>query len=706
MEFTMNKSLPTLIILAFFCLSLPAAAAAPPPMTLNINTKNSLIRIGVAPLKITKQGKVVAALVLDAVNTGNKEKMADAIDRYEDLIPKENTGGDYLGLQWLLKGIIASPTELAQQLDSDTAREYWQYFTQDDYKYLKEYLEREYNLRDFSNEDPKAHMDRRSYLEDQIMFNNPWRSKWENSAEILKNMPLQEGDTILDIGAGFGFYSYQFSKMVGEKGKVYAIDIADSYIQYLSDFNSKYGYDNVAPVLSETTDIKVKDQADVAFMCSLYHVIYSWSAETDRQPFLLSIKRALKPGGYLVIADNAFAGGRELHNLYVYQQLVQAQLHFYGFRLEKTIEITPLRYMMIFKQEPGELSELSVRTDTDPAKEVKVTINSTNSLVHIGSLDSYDITKQGIAAAKLALEALETKDVDVARKAISRYNTIIPEENFGGEYTALQWFCEYIAASPDQQKKMLRDPLTAAYYEFLGKDDYDLLKSFIKYKYKLVKKRPLSKMDAKEKPSQEDKEIGKTRRAFVEDFILFNNPQREGWENSQKIMGLLPFKKGDKIADIGSGSGFYSYRFAKIVGDQGRVYALDIKKDHIAFLKDFIKKEGINNIVPIHNDPRTLKIPEKVDYAYMCSLYHIIYGVSSQQERDIFINNIKKSLKKDGTLIIVDNGPVADKLLPYHGPYIRKELIIAQLAHYGFTFQEYHRIIPQRYMLTFKMTQE
>lgn len=700
----MNKSLLWLMVLTFFCISLPATAATPPPITLTINTKNSLMRIGVAPLKITKQGKVVAALALDAINTGNKEKMATAIAEYDTLIPKENTGGDYLGLQWLLKGMLASPAELAKQLDSDTAREYWQYFTQDDFKYLREYLERAYNLKDFSKEDPKVHMERRSYLEDQIMFNNPWRSKWENSKAILKNMPLKSGDTILDIGAGFGFYSYQFAKMVGDKGKVYAIDIADSYIKYLNDFNGKYHYNNVLPTLSETTDIKVKDQADVAFMCSLYHVIYSWTAETDRQPFLLSIKRALKPGGYLVIADNAFAGGKELHNLYVYQQLVQAQLHFYGFRLEKTIEITPLRYMMIFKQESGELTELAVRTDNDPTMEIKVKIDSTNSLVHIGSLDSYDITKQGIAAAKIALEALETKDVDVARKAISRYNTIIPEENFGGEYTALQWFCEYIAASPGQQKKMLSDPLTAAYYEFLGKDDYDLLKSFIKYKYKLVKKRPLSKMDAKEKASEEDKEIGRTRRAFVEDFILFNNPQREKWENSQKIMGLLPFKQGDKIADIGSGSGFYSYRFSKIVGDEGRVYALDIKKGHIAFLKDFIKKEGITNIVPIKNEPETLPIPEKVDYAYMCSLYHIIYGVSSQQERDIFINNIKKSLKKNGTLIIVDNGPVTDKLLPYHGPYIRKELIIAQLAHYGFTFQDYQQIIPQRYMLTFKMT--
>jgi ubiquinone/menaquinone biosynthesis C-methylase UbiE len=697
---------PFSLLLISLLITLPAVAVAttPEPVTLNLNTKNSLIRIGVAPLKITKKGTAAAKIALEAIKTHDHAKAKEAINEYEALVPIENTGGDYLGLEWLLRGMIADPPELARQLDTDTAKEYWHYFSENDYAYLKEYLERKYNLKDFSTEDPKKHMERRSFLEDQIMFNNPWRSKWENSDKLLKNMPISQGDKILDIGAGFGFYSYQFSKMVGEKGKVYAIDIAEPYIEYLKNFNTRYGYSNVEPVLSSTTDIKVKDQADVAYMCSLYHVIYSWTSEHDRQPFILSIKRALKPGGYLVIADNAFAGGKELHNLYVYQQLVQAQLHFYGFKLEKTVEITPLRYMMIFKQEPGELKELAIQTSTDPSTEFQIKIDSTNSLIHIGSLDSYDITKPGIAAAKLALEALETKNIDIARRAIDQYNTIIPQENFGGEYTALQWFCEYIAATPQQQKKMLSDPLTAAYYEFLGKNDYDLLKSFIKYKYKLVKERPINKMDAKKKPSEEDKEIGRTRRAFVEDFILFNNPRREHWENSTKIMSLLPFKKGDKIADIGSGSGYYSYRFSKIVGKTGRVYALDIKKGHITFLKDFIKQQGITNIVPINNTPETLTVDEKVDYAYMCSLYHIIYGVSSQQERDTFILNIRKALKKGGTLIIVDNGPVKDTLLPYHGPYIRKELIIAQLAHYGFTFKEYHQIIPQRYMLTFTMT--
>lgn len=701
----MNRAFLSFLFTVFILI--PSAVwATESNVTLNINTPNSLIRIGVAPLKITEEGKSVAAIALDAITNKDQDKAWGAIKKYDALIPKENIGGDYLGLKWLLTTIFSSPEERSALLTNNTARDYYHFFTQNNYEYFKEYLQREYNLIDFPAGDQEAHLSRRNYLKDMIMFNNPWREKWEKSSDIVRHVPLHKGDKVLDIGSGFGFYSYQFSDIVGDKGKVYAIEIMDSYINYLNKFNEKYNYTNVSPVLSKTYDISVDDQADVAFMCSLYHVIYSWSPERERRPFLNSIKRALKPGGYLVIADNAFANGKELHNLYVYKELVQAQLHFYGFSLEKTVDITPLRYVMIFKHEGDTLSDISIKTASSPASEMQIEINAPNSIVHIGSLDSYDITEKGIETAKILLKAIKTKDPDTAREAIARYNNIIPLENFGGEYTAFRWFCEYLAAPETRRTQMLAEPLDRAYYNFLAKDDYDLLKSYIEYKYKLVKDRPTAKMDGNDTPSEEEREIGRTRRAFIEDFILFNNPEREYWENSKKIMGLVPFKKGDKIADIGSGSGYFSYRFSKLVGDEGRVYALDIKEDHINFLNTFIKQEKIKNLVPIKNEIDDFKINEKVDYAFMCSLYHIVYGVSSQKERDTFIDNIKKILKKDGVLIIVDNGPVKDRQLPYHGPYITKELIIAQLAHYGFTFEKYHQIIPQRYLLTFRMTND
>jgi hypothetical protein len=81
-----------------------------------------------------------------------------------------------------------------------------------------------------------------------------------------------------------------------------------------------------------------------------------------------------------------------------------------------------------------------------------------------------------------------------------------------------------------------------------------------------------------------------------------------------------------------------------------------------------------------------------------------MYGVVSDSDRDSYLKSLVDNLKPNGELIIVDNGPVDDETLPYHGPYITKELIEFQLKHYGFELVDYYQVIPQRYMLKFKLT--
>jgi ubiquinone/menaquinone biosynthesis C-methylase UbiE len=298
--------------------------------------------------------------------------------------------------------------------------------------------------------------------------------------------------------------------------------------------------------------------------------------------------------------------------------------------------------------------------------------------------------------------------MDAAKKAVLFYNNIIPIENFGGEYTALQWFCEYLAAPQQLKTKMLENPMVKAYYDYLAKDDFKILKKYVDFKYKLnQEKEEGEKGDKKEQKSkkltEEDREIGRTQREFLEDFILFNNPKREEWEKTSKIMDIINLKKGETIADIGSGPGYYTYKFSQLVGERGKVYSIDVKEGHVDFLNKFVKEQKIKNIQTVKSKYDDICLKEKVDYLFICSLYHMIYGVSSEFDRSNFIKSMKKALKKNGRLIIVDNGPVEGELMPYHGPYITKELIIIQLSYYGFTLERYDQIIPQRYMLTFKL---
>ena len=306
---------------------------------------------------------------------------------------------------------------------------------------------------------------------------------------------------------------------------------------------------------------------------------------------------------------------------------------------------------------------------------VRVSIPSKNSLTHLGSLDSFDITTGGKKAGGIILKYLNDgrKDPASLNKAVEIYEKLIPTENFGGEYTSLQWLCRFWLAPEDAQKDLLSQPMLESFYDLLSADDFADLKMYLslKYHYKEMEKGDVE---------------AKKRLRFLEDFILFNNPDRERWEKTRANMegfGILP---GQHVADVGSGSGYFTFKFADIVGETGKVYAIETNPLHLDFLRNYIQKYNVTNVEAVTSSFQGIGLaPDvRVDVVYMCSLYHNVYAAFTDYERADFIGSIRRALRDGGRLIIVDNDLVPEKDIPYHGPYISKELIRAQLWYYGF----------------------
>lgn len=142
---------------------------------------------------------------------------------------------------------------------------------------------------------------------------------------------------------------------------------------------------------------------------------------------------------------------------------------------------------------------------------------------------------------------------------------------------------------------------------------------------------------------------------------------------------------------------------SNVEGPTGRVYALDTNGQHVQYVSSLAEKYGYGKaVVPIISQYDNIRVKEPIDMAFLCSLYHIIHACSSEKVKDAFIKSTRDVLKPDGSLVIIDNALVEDQQLPYHGPYIAKELIIRQMKHYGFRLVETHPFIPQRYVLIFK----
>jgi ubiquinone/menaquinone biosynthesis C-methylase UbiE len=322
-----------------------------------------------------------------------------------------------------------------------------------------------------------------------------------------------------------------------------------------------------------------------------------------------------------------------------------------------------------------------------------IQIESKNSLVHLGSLDSFDITAGGKKAGKLILRYLEKNDKKALSKAVFIYDKLIPNENFGGEYTSLQWLCKLWLTHEEARNELLSIPAVKSFYELLSRDGFADLKRYLNLKYHFMEM-PKDDPDAK------------ARLRFLEDFILFNNPDRERWEKTRANMEKFGIEKGMRVADVGSGSGYFTFKFADIVGQDGLVYAIETNPLHLDYLNSFIAKYDIKNVsvVESHFDGIGLDPNIRVDLVYMCSLYHNVYAAFTDYERDNFVGSIRRALCDNGKLIIVDNDLVAGGDLPYHGPYISKDLLTVQLWHYGFELIDSYQFTPQRYVLIFKKT--
>jgi SAM-dependent methyltransferase len=318
-------------------------------------------------------------------------------------------------------------------------------------------------------------------------------------------------------------------------------------------------------------------------------------------------------------------------------------------------------------------------------------ISSKISLVHLGSIDSFTITEQGTLAGRYLLNALENKDSAEAGKAKSVYHAIVPKEHYGGEYTALEWFCDYLLGTDDDRRTQLADRFHQSFFDFFAENDFANLKEYLGRKYKL------------KKFADSGTDDGKDRLSFLEDFILFNNPRREEWEQTSKIIECLKIEPGTMIADVGSGPGYYTFKFSELTGAAGKVYAVDTVQNHLDYIRNLCQKFNIANIETIKDraDGSGLN-PNTTDLIFLCSLYHIIYTTSTEEVKDRFVASLKDALKPDGRLVIVDNAVVQDGQLPYHGPHIAKELVIGQLYYYGFDLTEQYQFIPQRYVLVFK----
>jgi precorrin-6B methylase 2 len=124
---------------------------------------------------------------------------------------------------------------------------------------------------------------------------------------------------------------------------------------------------------------------------------------------------------------------------------------------------------------------------------------------------------------------------------------------------------------------------------------------------------------------------------------------REREERPDLLLAALDLKPGMAVADIGAGTGYYSWQIAARIGETGRVQAVDVQPQMIALLKERMQQRGVRNVLPVLGSPTDTGLaPASVDLALMVDVYHEL-----DHPREI-LDSIMRALRPGGRLVLVE----------------------------------------------------
>ena len=124
---------------------------------------------------------------------------------------------------------------------------------------------------------------------------------------------------------------------------------------------------------------------------------------------------------------------------------------------------------------------------------------------------------------------------------------------------------------------------------------------------------------------------------------------RDQWQQPDRVIQALEIKPGDKVADLGSGSGYFTLRLARAVGTNGKVYAVDVDNDINALVASKAVEAKLGNIETILAEPNDAKLPAaSVDLVITVNTFHHF------DNHVRYFTALKAALRPGGRVAIID----------------------------------------------------
>ncbi|MGH7823459.1 MAG: class I SAM-dependent methyltransferase [Candidatus Binatia bacterium] len=174
---------------------------------------------------------------------------------------------------------------------------------------------------------------------------------------------------------------------------------------------------------------------------------------------------------------------------------------------------------------------------------------------------------------------------------------------------------------------------------------------------------------------------------------------RDRWQHPERVIRALELREGQRVADLGAGGGYFTFRLAKAVGASGVVYAVDVDDGMIRYLEKRASEEGYRNVRTVRAAVDDLRLPEEVDLIFTCNTYHHL------EDRAAYFRRAAARLRSGGQVVIIDYtgegyrpGAVLQRLTGHAVPARR---IRGEMEAAGYRLEREHGFLPRQSLLVF-----
>lgn len=179
----------------------------------------------------------------------------------------------------------------------------------------------------------------------------------------------------------------------------------------------------------------------------------------------------------------------------------------------------------------------------------------------------------------------------------------------------------------------------------------------------------------------------------------FEGESREVYLHREKIVAACGLKPGMVVADVGAGTGLHTRLFAKAVGDDGQVYAVDIAARFLAHIQKTAREAKLRNVTPVLCNEDSVDLPKgSVDVAFVCDTYHHFEFPHRT------LASLYRAIKPGGRLIVIDFKRIPGVSSDWTMNHVRagQEVVEKEIAAAGFTkSEEVKDLLKDNYFVIF-----